>query len=441
MVLVCAGPPWISTGCRCFFLSVPHSLSTCSRSAAQEFVVGLIHHVRLTPVRSPMDGLWLACRSSDAVQKVSTVTAWHRSQVRVRHSSFQQGRPSPSDLHQFFEREFFLQVSCCEGRPASVPLSVVALALDPAAQCVHPHDIVFPMLSHTGVAEIEYFSLGVPFDAVVPAASTAESNVCSGWEAATVEPKCGLIQPLLSDQRRELIQPVLSAHRQYRCCNVGTCELRCLFLKEHRRLRRCNAGYRGTCALGWSGNDGKRDQRALAGLSAAAHVPSLGSTMTGPACSFPSSSEAPVCASLVRAAHAKSSPLTQARTSDRAMVTFIEKRVKDNHLGSRLWTSARCPRTQRSCQRPPHPRGLRSHRRLSSMSPARASFGLLRVSQGPYHRMCTKCLACEARVDTCPRGVALGCHFWDRPPESVRRQRHWTASLHENKGWSLAGLI
>ena len=88
---------------------------------------------------------------------------------------------------------------------------------------------------------------------------------------------------------------------------------------------------------------------------------------------------------------------------------------------------------------PPHPRGLRPHRRLSSMSPARASFGLLRVSPSRYHRMGTKCLACEARFDTCPRGVALGRHIWERLPESLRQQRLWTASLHENQGWSVVG--
>ena len=133
---------------------------------------------------------------------------------------------------------------------------------------------------------------------------------------------CEHIQSLLSGQRRELIQPLLS---------------------EYRWLRRCNDGKQGKCALGWSGNDAKREERALAGLPAAAHVSSLGSTMTGPACSFPSSSDAPVCASLVRDASAKSSPLLHART--------------DNPLHS---------------DRPDgHPRDLPPHRRLSSMSPAR----------------------------------------------------------------------
>ena len=56
------------------------------------------------------------------------------------------------------------------------------------------------------------------------------------------------------------------------------------------------------------------------------------------ACSAPSSSDAPVCGSLVRAASAKSSLLLPAR-------------VTDNHQRSRLWTGARCPRTQRLYRR------------------------------------------------------------------------------------------
>ena len=76
--------------------------------------------------------------------------------------------------------------------------------------------------------------------------------------------------------------------------------------------------------------------------------------MTGPACSARSSSDAPVCASLVRATSAKSNPPKHAR-------------VADNHQRSCLWTGAPCP--QRLYRRPPHPRGLRPHRRLSSMSP------------------------------------------------------------------------
>ena len=156
------------------------------------------------------------------------------------------------------------------------------------------------------------------------------------------------------------------------------------------------------------GNDGRREQRALVGLSAAAHVASSESTMTGSACSFP------VCASLVWAASAKSSPLMHARTDDRATTKFTEKRFKDNHLRSRHWPSDRCPRTEGNAMvrciccrcrsptsQPPHPRGLAvANVQLGSMLPASASFGLSRVSQGHHHRMRTRCLACEARVDT-----------------------------------------
>ena len=120
-----------------------------------------------------------------------------------------------------------------------------------------------------GLSQLRRSTEGFHFPLVVPAASTTESNVCSGCEEATMEPKCELTQSLLADQRRELIQPLLSEHRRYPCFNVGTRELRRLILSEHRRFRRCNDGYRGKCALGWSGNDGKREQRALAGLSVA----------------------------------------------------------------------------------------------------------------------------------------------------------------------------
>ena len=73
-----------------------------------------------------------------------------------------------------------------------------------------------------------------------PAALPAASSVCRGW-AATKEPKCELIQLLLPDQRREL--------RRHRCFNVGTCELRRSSHTEFQRLRRCNGGHRGKCAL------------------------------------------------------------------------------------------------------------------------------------------------------------------------------------------------
>ena len=91
------------------------------------------------------------------------------------------------------------------------------------------HDIVFPTVSHADVVESECFPMGVPFDAVVIAASNAESKISSGREAVPVETK------------RQLIQPLLTEHRWYRF-NVGTCELvwslRHLLLSEHRRLRR-----------------------------------------------------------------------------------------------------------------------------------------------------------------------------------------------------------
>ena len=125
-----------------------------------------------------MDGVCLACRSSDAVQKVFIVTARLRSQVRVRHSSGQQGgRPSPSDLHQCFEREVDLRLSAgLVSRMVDLRLFVCAwLRLPwilPLNVCMNapcaPLDIVFPMLSHAGVAEIEYFPLSVLLNAAVP---------------------------------------------------------------------------------------------------------------------------------------------------------------------------------------------------------------------------------------------------------------------------------
>ena len=55
------------------------------------------------------------------------------------------------------------------------------------------------MMSHAGVVECERFPQGVPSGTAVMAAFTAESNVSSGWEAATMETKRELIQPLLSE--------------------------------------------------------------------------------------------------------------------------------------------------------------------------------------------------------------------------------------------------
>ena len=81
----------------------------------------------------------------------------------------------------------------------------------------------WPVEAQTQYRRFSRFSRGVPFDAVVPAASTAASNVCRRCEATTMEPKCELIQLLYSDQRRELIQPPLRTLPvpTLRCRNLG----------------------------------------------------------------------------------------------------------------------------------------------------------------------------------------------------------------------------
>ena len=154
-----------------------------------------------------------------------------------------------------------------------------------------------------------------------------------------------------------------------------------------------------------------REQRDLADLSVAAHVSFLGSSMTGLECSFPSNL--------------------------RKVQSPMHAQVADTDPGSGFWTGAR---TQRPCRRPPHPRGLRPHRRFSSTStsPAKSSFGLVRVSPSLHHMMGTECLACEDRVDTCPRGVAVGRHTGKRLSESFAGTGTGQ-SLHENQGWSLVG--
>ena len=131
------------------------------------------------------------------------------------------------------------------------------------------------------------------------------------------------------------------------------------------------------------------------------------------------------------------------------MTTSMEKRVKDNHPHSRhlhyeqelYWRGASaCCRCPSHASQPPHPRGLQPHCleatkvRLSSMFPASVSIGLSRISHGRHHRLRTECLAHEVRVD-----AALCCHFWERLPESVRRQGLLTASLHESRAWFLVG--
>ena len=140
-----------------------------------------------------------------------------------------------------------------------------------------------------------------------------------------------------------------SEQLRYRCFNVGTCELRRLSHTKFQRLRRCNDGHRGKCALGWSGDDGKREQRLPRRSFSCSPCSSLGSTMTGPACSARSSSDAPVCASLVRAASAKSSPLLPGLASESCVDTFLRSVTLRRHTGEclpeslcrhRLWTAS-----------------------------------------------------------------------------------------------------
>ena len=187
----------------------------------------------------------------------------------------------------------------------------------------------------------------VPDGRSYPPALPAASSVCRGYVATTKEPRRELFQRLLPDQRREL--------RRHKCFNVGTFELRCSSHTELQRLRRCSGGHRGTCALGWSG-----ELRASAKFPDAARVSSVGSTMTG---SARSSSDAPVCASLERAASAKSSPLLLAW-------------VADNRQCSGLRAAAPSP-SQRLDRRPPRLREQELHRRVSSMlsvSPATTGY-------------------------------------------------------------------
>ena len=165
-----------------------------------------------------------------------------------------------------------------------------------------PHDFVSPMMSHAGVVECERFPLGVPSDAGVIAAFTRQwrRSVSSSSRSSRSSPERNL-RELVRSQRR-------------------------LLLSEHRRPRRCNGSCRGKRGLCWPGDDGRREQRALAILSAEPHVSSAGRTMTGLACSFPSSSDAPVCVAGTGCLRKVQS--SHARPDDRAMTTFFEKRVK-----------------------------------------------------------------------------------------------------------------
>ena len=136
------------------------------------------------------------------------------------------------------------------------------------------------------------------------------------------------------------------------------------------------------------------------------------------ACSFPSGSITPVCASLVRSA--KSSLLARARADE------PEKRLKDNHPRNRHWPSARCPCEQEfylrgasaCCRCPSHTRQPATNVRLISMFPA--SVGLSRVSHGPYHMSRTECSAHEVCVDTRPeRRSSVASFLYSRVCSSV----------------------
>ena len=104
VLLVRAGPPRISltvvvfsclsrTACQHSCAHLAFTARAPALPRIQEFDVGSIYHVRLTPAHRSMAVLYLACCSSDAMQKVFTATAWLHLQLRVRHSGGQ-------DLHQ-----------------------------------------------------------------------------------------------------------------------------------------------------------------------------------------------------------------------------------------------------------------------------------------------------------------------------------------------------
>ena len=123
--------------------------------------------------------------------------------------------------------------------------------------------------------------------------------------------------------KRELVQPLLSEHRRYRCFNVGTCELR------------------STCRSDDTMTDIEEDVlsvgQEMTGDESSEPSPlsQLQLAFPGLACGFPSCSDAPACASLVRVVSAKSSLLVHVRADDRAVTTSVEKRVKDIHPRSR----------------------------------------------------------------------------------------------------------
>ena len=112
----------------------------------------------------------------------------------------------------------------------------------------------------------------------------------------------------------------------------------------------------------------KREQRPSADLSVATHVSSLGNAMTGPACNARSSRDAPVCASLARAASAKSRLLLHA------------------------WVTNNPP------AQPPSERcSLSPHTATAPMAATPA-----RSAPDRHHRMRTEFLASETCLSTCP---------------------------------------
>ena len=75
------------TVCQHVCAHVAFSVRGTALPRMQEFDVGLIHFVHLTPAGSPMAVVCPVCRSSETVQQVFIATTWLRSQSRVQRSS------------------------------------------------------------------------------------------------------------------------------------------------------------------------------------------------------------------------------------------------------------------------------------------------------------------------------------------------------------------
>ena len=192
-----------------------------------------------------------------------------------------------------------------------------------------------------------------------------------------------------------------------------------LLLSEHRRLRRCNGSCRGKRGLCWPGDDRRREQRALAILLAKSHVSSAGRTMTGLACSFPSSSDAPVCVAGTGCLRKIQS--SHARPCGRPSHDDVLRETGQNHPCSRHWPSARCLRKQEpywcdasACCRcpshtshPPHPRRVQpccravTNVQLSSMPPVGVSSGLAQTELCRY-----LLLQKSSNLDACRMGAS-----------------------------------